>query len=105
MYQMWSSRHVLSNVKSDDGTYLTASCADRGPMAKQDLDDEVAKIQQKMADDLVTWIPNYIKSSSIFVPPEGCSMSGTFVANTTSIKGVFQRNSAQNAKMYKIKTI
>merc|ERR1712043_20105 len=48
-------------------------------------------------------IPNNIKSSIIVVPPEGCEMSGTFVANTTAIKGVFQRISAQFAKMYKRK--
>ena len=101
--QMWSSRNFLSNVKSEDGKYLTASCGYRGPMATQEVDDEVAKIQQKMADDFVTWIPNNIKSSIIVVPPEGTAMSGTFVANTTAIKGVFQRISAQFAKMYKRK--
>merc|ERR1712087_392662 len=37
------------------------------------------------------------------IPPEGTEMSGTFVANTTAIKGVFQRISAQFAKMYKRK--
>eukprot|EP01083_Nonionella_stella_P118789 354726_1 len=56
-----------------------------------------------MADDFVTWIPNNIKSSIIVVPPEGTSMSGTFVANTTAINGVFQRISAQFDKMYKRK--
>jgi tubulin beta len=101
--QMWSSRNFLSNVKSEDGKYLTASCGYRGAMATQEVDDEIAKIQQKMADDFVTWIPNNIKSSIITVPPEGASMSGTFVANTTAIKGVFQRISAQFAKMYKRK--
>ena len=100
---MWSSRNFLSNVKSEDGKYLTASCGYRGPMKTQEVDDEVAKIQQKMADDFVTWIPNNIKSSIIDVPPEGTGMSGTFVANTTAIKGVFQRISAQFAKMYKRK--
>merc|ERR1712154_327658 len=44
-----------------------------------------------------------IKSSVITVPPEGSDISGTFVANTTAIKGVFQRISAQFAKMYKKK--
>merc|ERR1712217_328706 len=68
-----------------------------------EVDDEIAKIQQKMADDFVSWIPNNIKSSIIAVPPEGVGMSGTFVANTTAIKGVFQRISAQFAKMYKRK--
>merc|ERR1711893_386670 len=33
----------------------------------------------------------------------GTEMSATFVANTTAIKGVFQRISAQFAKMYKRK--
>jgi len=101
--QMWSSRNFLSNVKSEDGKYLTASCAYRGKIATQEIDDEVAKIQQKMADDFVSWIPNNIKSSVITVPPEGSDISGTFVANTTAIKGVFQRISAQFAKMYKRK--
>merc|ERR1712172_431470 len=90
--QMWSSRK-----------FLAASCGYRGPLATQEIDDEVAKIQQKMADDFVSWIPNNIKSSFIEVPPEGSAISGTFVANTTAIKGVFQRISAQFAKMYKRK--
>merc|ERR1711974_594069 len=59
--------------------------------------------QAKMADDFVSWIPNNIKSAIINVPPEGTDMSSTFVANTTAIKGVFQRISAQFAKMYKRK--
>merc|ERR1711899_65302 len=50
-----------------------------------------------------SWIPNNIKSSVITVPPEGSEISGTFVANTTAIKGVFQRISAQFAIMYKRK--
>ena len=86
--QMWSSRNFLANVKSEDGKYLTASCGYRGPIPTSEVDDEIAKIQQKMADDFVTWIPNNIKSSIITVPPEGTGMSGTFVANTTAIKGL-----------------
>merc|ERR1712072_796323 len=101
--QMWSSRNFLANVKAEDGKYLTASCGYRGTIATQEVDDEIAKIQSKMADDFVTWIPNNIKSAIISVPPEGCAMSATFVANTTAIKGVFQRISAQFAKMYKRK--
>merc|ERR1712173_406671 len=99
----WSSRNFLSNVKSEDGKYLTASCAYRGNIATQEVDDEIAKIQQKMADDFVTWIPNNIKSSIVTVPPEDTDMSATFVANNTAIKGVFQRISGQFAKMYKRK--
>merc|ERR1711971_989509 len=92
-----------ANVKSEDGEYLTASCGYRGNIATNEVDDEIAKIQAKMADDFVSWIPNNIKSAIINVSPEGTDMSATFVANTTAIKGVFQRISAQFAKMYKRK--
>merc|ERR1712142_1086984 len=101
--QMWSSRNFLANVKSEDGKYLTASCGYRGAIATQEVDDEIAKVQAKMQDDFVTWIPNNIKSGIISVPPNGTDMSATFVANTTAIKGVFQRISAQFAKMYRRK--
>merc|ERR1712233_190373 len=101
--QMWSSRNFLSNVKAEDGKYLTASCGYRGSMASSEVDDEIAKVQAKMADDFVSWIPNNIKSSIIAVPPEGTEMSATFVANNTAIKAVFQRISAQFSKMYKRK--
>jgi len=101
--QMFSSRNFLSNVKSEDGKYLTVSCGYRGSMSTSEVDDESAKIQQKMADDFVSWIPNNMKTSVINIPQEGSPMSGTFVANTTAIKGVFQRISAQFAKMYKRK--
>merc|ERR1712228_907677 len=77
--QMFSSRNFLSNVKSEDGKYLTVSCGYRGPTIQtQEVDDEVAKIQQKMADDFVTWIPNNIKSSLITIAQEGSPISGTF---------------------------
>eukprot|EP00483_Globobulimina_turgida_P000383 UN00383 len=101
--QMWSSRNFLAKVNSEDGKYLCAAKMYRGNISTQEVDDESAKISQKMADDFVTWIPNNIKTSIIIVPPEECNMSATFVANTTAIKGVFQRISAQFAKMYKRK--
>merc|ERR1712241_1382892 len=101
--QMWSSRNFLSNVKAEDGKYLTASCGYRGAIATNEVDDEIAKIQAKMADDFVSWIPNNIKSAIINVPPQDTEMSATFVANTTAIKGVFQRISAQFSKMYRRK--
>jgi len=101
--QMWSSRNFLANVKAEDGKYLTASCTYRGNLSTQEVDDEVSKTQAKLADDFVHWIPNNIKSSVINVPPEDVAMSGTFVANTTALKGIFQRISIQFAKMYKRK--
>jgi tubulin beta len=101
--QMWSSRNFLCNVKPEDGKYMSASCGYRGDISTQEVDDQIAQVQGKMSEDFVTWIPNNIKSSIIRVPPEDTPMSGTFVANTTAVKAVFQRISAQFARMYKRK--
>jgi len=102
--QMWSSRNFMANVVPGDGKYLSASLAYRGDnIPSQEVDNIVKNIQEKMAEDFVNWIPNNIKSSIISVPPEDTLMSGTFVANTTAIKGVFQRISSAFARMYKRK--
>ena len=82
-----------------DAKYLFAICLYRGAIATRDVDDETDKIQQKMADDFVTWIWNNIKSSIIIVPSDDTAITGTFVANTTKIKGVFQRLLAKFTKM------
>jgi tubulin beta len=99
--QMWSSRNFLANVKPEDGKYMSASCTYRGDLSTQEVDDQIAQVQNKMQEDFVTWIPNNIKSSIIRVPPEDTPMSVTFVGNTTAIKSIFQRISAQFARMYK----
>jgi len=101
--QMWSSRNFLANVKPEDGKYMCVSCGYRGNLPTAEVDDEIAKVQAKMRDDFVPWIPNNIKSTIIRIAPDEVPMTGTFVANTTAIKGVFQRVSAQFAKMFKRK--
>jgi tubulin beta len=101
--QMWSSKNFLANVKPEDGKYMTAQCLYRGNIAAEEVDREVASTQTKYSEDFVAWIPNNIKTSMVSVPPIDTPMSGTFVANTTAIKAVFQRISAQFATMYKRK--
>merc|ERR1712228_72846 len=104
--QMWTSKYFLSNIKAEDGKYLSAACLYRGAnVATQEVDDELARMQQKKQSDgqFVEWIPNNIKSSVIVVPPKQSPISGTFVANTTAIKGVFQRISSQFYRLYKRK--
>eukprot|EP00483_Globobulimina_turgida_P009433 UN09452 len=56
-----------------------------------------------MADDFVTWIPNNIKSCLINIAPQNTLISATLMANTTAIKGIFQRTSARFAKMFRMK--
>jgi tubulin beta len=101
--QCWSGRNFLANVAPEDGKYLAASLVFRGNLSSEEVDDQMAQTQSKLADDFVNWIPNNIKSSIVNVPPTDTPMSGTFVANTTALKGIFQRIATQFAKMYKRK--
>merc|ERR1712242_653573 len=101
--QCYSARNFLSNVKPDDGKYLACSLVYRGPMTTQDVDDNVEKLQNKQAEDFVEWIPNNIKSSIVVTPPRTSSMSGTFIANSTALKGIFQRLATRFGAMYRRK--
>merc|ERR1711869_39344 len=66
-------------------------------------DENMDKLQNKQADDFVEWIPNNIKSSIVETPPVTSSMSATFIANTTALKGIFQRLATQFGAMYRRK--
>merc|ERR1711879_592426 len=48
-------------------------------------------------------IPNNIKSSIIITPPKTSQTSCTFIANTTALKGIFQRLATQFGAMYRRK--
>jgi tubulin beta len=93
----------LSDIRAQDGKYLTTARIYRGQISTEEIDEPVAKVACKMYDDFVSWIPNNNKCAVIDVPPTDTPISATFLANTTAIKSVFQRNCSQFAKMYKRK--
>jgi len=101
--QCFSSRNFFSYVKPEDGKYMTASLLFRGDMSTQEVDENIEKRQSANADDFVEWIPNNMKTSVVKVPPKDCDQSCTFVANTTGLKGIFQRLSNQFGTMFKRK--
>merc|ERR1711982_217 len=61
------------------------------------------KRQSANSDDFVEWIPNNLKTSVVNVPLKDAKQSCTFVANTTALKGIFQRLATQFGAMYKRK--
>jgi len=101
--QCYSPRNFFSNVKPDDGKYMTASLIFRGPMNTQEVDEITEKRQKANEDDYVAWIPNNQKTSIVIEPPQDYESSCTFVANTTALKGIFQRLATQFGAMYKRK--
>merc|ERR1711997_677244 len=101
--QCFSLRNFFANVKPDDGKYMTASLLFRGGMSTQEVDENVEKRQSANSDDFVEWIPNNMKTSVVKVAPKDTKQSCTFVANTTALKGIFQRLATQFGAMYKRK--
>merc|ERR1712150_289800 len=101
--QCFSPRNFFANVKADDGKYMTASLLFRGPMSTQEVDAVVEKRQSSNSDDFVEWIPNNMRTSVVMVSPKDAKQSCTFVANTTALKGIFQRLATQFGAMYKRK--
>merc|ERR1719289_673845 len=79
--QCFSPRNFFSNVKPDDGKYMTASLLFRGKMSTQEVDEIIEKRQSSSSDDFVEWIPNNMKTSVVEVPPKDAAQSCTFVAN------------------------
>merc|ERR1719361_1583464 len=78
-------------------------------MTTQDVDDNMEKLNTKNADDFVEWIPNNIKNGIVDVAqvspnnPKESINSCTLVANTTALKGIFQRLATQFGAMYRRK--
>merc|ERR1719461_2378749 len=103
MNQSFSPRNFFSNVKPDDGKYMTASLLFRGGMSTQEVDEMIEKRQSANSDDFVEWIPNNMKTSIVEIPPKDVKQSCTFVSNTTALKGIFQRLATQFGAMYKRK--
>jgi len=101
--QCYSPRNFFSNVKPDDGKYMTAALTYRGKMSTQEVDEIIEKRQKDNSDDFVEWIPNNQKTSVVSVAPIDYKSSCTFVANTTALKGIFQRLATQFGAMYKRK--
>merc|ERR1712038_2155876 len=56
--QSFSPRNFFSNVKPDDGKFMTAALIFRGKMSTQEADEVTEKRQKANEDDFVEWIPN-----------------------------------------------
>merc|ERR1739838_425540 len=101
--QAYSARNFYSNVKPDDGKYLAASFVYRGAMSTDEVDKNIEDLQKKKMEDFVEWIPNNVKTSIVITPPKTTALSATYVANTTALKGIFQRLATQFGAMYRRK--
>merc|ERR1712173_106909 len=64
-------------------------------MKTQEVDEICEKRQTNNSDDYVEWIPNNQKTSIVERAPVDYESSCSFIANTTALKGIFQRLATQ----------
>merc|ERR1719211_788970 len=81
--------------------FLVSQAPLLGKDASTHTNVKVAELKQQ--DQFVEWIPNNIKTNIINTPPVTSDISCTFVANTTALKGIFQRLATQFGAMYRRK--
>jgi tubulin beta len=101
--QMFDAKNLMAACDLKKGKFLTASAVFRGEVSTKDVDVQMSQMQTKNSPYFVPWIPNNIKVSVCDIAPNGLKMSSTFIANSTSIKSMFQRLSNQFALMFKRK--
>jgi len=101
--QMFDAKNLMAACDLRKGKFLTASAVFRGDIATKDVDTQMMNMQTRNSPYFVPWIPNNIKVSVCDIAPAGLKMSSTFIANSTSIKFLFERLGNQFAAMFKRK--
>eukprot|EP01084_Bolivina_argentea_P008273 15485_1 len=102
--------NIMNNIKLQDGKLFVTGTYYRSNdiNAINNMNEFMKTIQQKMADDFVSWIPCNVTSTFIYDGRFECyknmtTLMGTNLMNTTAIKSIFQCVSAVFAKAYKRK--
>lgn len=102
--QAFSAGNFFCAAHPEDGKYMASAMLFRGPeLREQEVDDCIFRLIKENSDDFVEWIPNNLLSSLIRTPPDYSILSSTMIANSTCIKGIFQRLATQFGAMYRRK--
>ncbi|TIC33521.1 hypothetical protein E3Q02_03491 [Wallemia mellicola] len=83
------------------GRYMTAAALYQGPMGMRDIEDSIMGYQSKNSDEFVEWIPHNVLTSHTSVSPIDSKTGGTFIANTTAVQELFNRNASMFSAMLK----
>lgn len=95
-------RNFLANIKPADGKYLAEAYSWRGQVDQDDFFKALYKDGEQ--EGSVEWIPDNVMGSVLEKPPSDTKASCTRLANTTAMKGVFQRLATQFGAMYRRKS-
>ena len=101
--QLFDPKNMMAGSDFRNGRYLTCSAIFRGRISIKEVEDQMRNMQRKNSAYFVDWIPNNIQTSSCSVPPQGLSMSSTFIGNSTAIQDIFKRVGEQFTAMFRRK--
>merc|ERR1712014_566106 len=101
--QMFDAKNMMAACDPRHGRYLTVAAVFRGRMSMKEVDEQMLNIQNKNSAFFVEWIPNNVKTAVCNIPPQGLTMSGTFIGNSTSIQGLIRRVSDSFSVMFRRK--
>merc|ERR1712038_1667267 len=101
--EMFDAKNMMTACDPRYGRYLTVATIFRGRMSMKEVDQQMLDMQTKNSAFFVEWIPNNVKTAVCNIPPQGLTMSGTVIGNSTSIQGLIRRVSDSFSVMFRRK--
>lgn len=101
--QMFDGKNMMTACDPRLGRYMTIAAMFRGKMSTKEVEELMLQSHNKYSTYFVQWIPGNVKTAVCDVPPKGLEMSGTFIANSTSIQDIFKRIAEQFTSMFRRK--
>ena len=98
---MFSPNNLMAACDFTQGRFLTVAAVFRGRVSTREVEEQMARMQDKNSEYFVNWIPNNIKTAVCDIPPRGLNLSGTFLANSTSVQTLFSRILDQFVSMFR----
>ena len=69
--QMFSPDNLMAACDFTRGRFLTVAAVFRGRVSTREVEDHMARMQDKNSEYFVHWIPNNIKTAVCDIPPTG----------------------------------
>ncbi|KAM0748504.1 tubulin/FtsZ family protein [Meredithblackwellia eburnea MCA 4105] len=106
--QLFNPINSMAAIDNRDGKFLTvASCFRGRGISSREVEESMAGVKERNLGFFVDWIPNAVQTTICNVPPAtgggALGLTGTFVANSTSIQGLFTRTHEQYSAMLRRK--
>ncbi|KAI5923792.1 tubulin beta-1 chain [Camillea tinctor] len=101
--QMFDPRNMMATSDFRNGRFLACSAIFRGNISMKEVEDQVYNVQSRNSAYFVDWIPNNIQTVMCSVAPPDQPVSGTLIANSTSLQDILKRISDQFMMMFRRK--